>query len=144
MMMKRAVADNPGCDGIVLGGHGLFTWGETQRECYLSTITVIDQIGQFIARHGEKKGPVRFGGEALTSREDRKDLAVQIAPFLRGRVSSKNAFIANFSDGADVLQFVNSAMRRSWHFWARVARITLSAPRFGRCLCPGPGTAWRR
>src|SRR5580658_5792183 len=72
MMMKRAVAENPGCDGIVLGGHGLFTWGETQRECYLNTITMIDQLGQFIARHGEKKGPVRFGGEALKSREDRK------------------------------------------------------------------------
>jgi NAD(P)-dependent dehydrogenase (short-subunit alcohol dehydrogenase family) len=51
---------------------------------------------------------VRFGGEALTSREDRKDLAVRIAPFLRGRVSSEKRFIANFSDGADVLQFVNS------------------------------------
>jgi rhamnose utilization protein RhaD (predicted bifunctional aldolase and dehydrogenase) len=57
LMMRRAVANNPGCDGIVLGGHGLFTWGETQRECYLNTITVIDQIGQFIERHGIAKGP---------------------------------------------------------------------------------------
>jgi len=59
MMMKRAVEENPGCDGIVLGGHGLFTWGETQRECYLNTLTVIDQLGQFIERHG--RGKVRFG-----------------------------------------------------------------------------------
>ena len=29
-----AVEDNPGCDGIILGGHGLFTWGETQHDCY--------------------------------------------------------------------------------------------------------------
>src|SRR3954447_1603241 len=27
MMLRRAVADNPGCDGILLGSHGLFTWG---------------------------------------------------------------------------------------------------------------------
>ncbi len=39
LMMKRAVEENPGCDGIVLGGHGLFTWGQTQRECYLNTLT---------------------------------------------------------------------------------------------------------
>ena len=39
MMLRSAVAENPGCDGIVLGGHGLFTWGQTQRECYLNTIT---------------------------------------------------------------------------------------------------------
>jgi rhamnose utilization protein RhaD (predicted bifunctional aldolase and dehydrogenase) len=43
MMMKRAVEANPDCDGIVLGGHGLFTWGQTQRECYVNTLTVIDQ-----------------------------------------------------------------------------------------------------
>ena len=60
MMMKRAVEENPGCDGIVLGGHGLFTWGQTQRECYLNTLTVIDQLGQFIERHGRKgHGAVR-------------------------------------------------------------------------------------
>ncbi len=34
---------------MVLGGHGLFTWGDTQRESYLNTITIIDQLGQFIA-----------------------------------------------------------------------------------------------
>ena len=108
MMMKHALAENPGCDGIVLGGHGLFTWGETQRECYLNTITIIDQIGQFIERHGHAKGPVRFGGQATQTREDRRDLAVQIAPFLRGRVSFKQRFIASYSDAPDVLQFANS------------------------------------
>ncbi|HUV68433.1 MAG TPA: bifunctional rhamnulose-1-phosphate aldolase/short-chain dehydrogenase [Terracidiphilus sp.] len=109
MMMKRAIQENPGCDGIVLGGHGLFTWGETQRECYLNTLTVIDQIGQFIERHGAAKGKTRFGGEAIPARADRGDLAVQIAPFLRGRVSAQKRWIASFTDAPDVLQFVNSA-----------------------------------
>ncbi len=110
LMMKRAVADNPGCDGIVLGGHGLFTWGQTQRECYLNTITVIDQIGQFIQRHNRDK--VRFGGEAQPARADRREPAAQIAPFLRGRISAKQRFIANFSDAPDVLEFVDSAHAR--------------------------------
>ena len=108
MMMQRAVAENPGCDGIVLGGHGLFTWGQTQRECYLNTLTIIDQIGQFIHRHGTAKGPVRFGGEYVGSREDRRDLAIEIAPYLRGRISASNRWIASFTDAPDVLQFVNS------------------------------------
>ncbi|MGB7265989.1 MAG: bifunctional rhamnulose-1-phosphate aldolase/short-chain dehydrogenase [Terracidiphilus sp.] len=106
LMMKRAVAENPECDGIVLGGHGLFTWGETQRECYLNTLTVIDGIGQFIERNG--RGKVRFGGEALAARANRTELAIQIAPFLRGRISAKQRFIASFSDAEDVLQFVDS------------------------------------
>jgi rhamnose utilization protein RhaD (predicted bifunctional aldolase and dehydrogenase)/NAD(P)-dependent dehydrogenase (short-subunit alcohol dehydrogenase family) len=114
MMMKRAVEENPECDGIVLGGHGLFTWGETQRECYLNTLNVIDSIGQFIERHG--KGKVRFGGEALPVRADRRKLAIEIAPFLRGRISAKQRFISSFSDASDVLQFVDSAHAKELAF----------------------------
>jgi rhamnose utilization protein RhaD (predicted bifunctional aldolase and dehydrogenase)/NAD(P)-dependent dehydrogenase (short-subunit alcohol dehydrogenase family) len=116
LMMRKAILDNPGCDGIVLGGHGLFTWGDTQRECYLNTITVIDQIGQFIERHGIAKGPSRFGGSAVQARENRRQLAVQIAPYLRGRVSSQNRWISSFTDAPDVLQFVNSANARELAF----------------------------
>src|SRR5580658_3376267 len=107
MMMKRAVEQNPDCDGIVLGGHGLFTWGESQRECYLNTLSVIDSIGQFIEKHGQ--GKVHFGGQALAARDDRRASAVRIAPYLRGRICAQNRWIASFTDAADVLQFVNSA-----------------------------------
>ena len=116
MMMKRAVEKNPGCDGIVLGGHGLFTWGETQRECYVNTITVIDQLGQFIAKHGQRKGHARFGGEVVKSRANRRELAIEILPFLRGRVSAQRRWIANFSDDEDVLRFVNSTHAKDLAF----------------------------
>jgi NAD(P)-dependent dehydrogenase (short-subunit alcohol dehydrogenase family) len=112
--MKRAVEENPGCDGIVLGGHGLFTWGQTQRECYLNTLTVIDQLGQFIERHG--RGKVRFGGEAVPARANRKELATEIAPFLRGRISAQQRFISSYSDAADVLQFVDSVEAKDLAF----------------------------
>src|SRR5246127_459138 len=105
LMMRKAVEQNPDCDGIVLGAHGLFTWGQTQRECYLNTITLIDQIGQFIARHGEQKGSARFGGESVPPRADRRQVATAIAPCLRGRVSTQNRWIASFSDAPDVLEF---------------------------------------
>ena len=45
-MLRRAVEANPGCDGLILGGHGLFTWGDTQRECYLNSIRTIDEMGR--------------------------------------------------------------------------------------------------
>ena len=114
LMMRRAVDENPGCDGIVLGGHGLFTWGDTQRECYLNTLNVIDQLGQFIERHGE--GKVRFGGEAMPARTDRRSLAIAIAPFLRGRISAQQRFISSFSDAPDVLQFVDSVNAKELAF----------------------------
>ena len=108
MMMKRAVAENPGCDGIVLGGHGLFTWGETQRECYRNTLTVIDQLGQFIERHALRQGHVDFGGVRHASRDDRQQIAVDLLPRLRGALSRQKRVLGSFSDDASVLQFVNS------------------------------------
>jgi rhamnose utilization protein RhaD (predicted bifunctional aldolase and dehydrogenase) len=116
LRMRRVVQENPGCDGIVLGGHGLFTWGRTQRECYLNTLTIIDQIGQFIERHGAAKGPSRFGGEAIPARPERCELAVEIAPYLRGRVSTQNRWILSFTDAPDVLQFIHSAQGRELAF----------------------------
>jgi rhamnose utilization protein RhaD (predicted bifunctional aldolase and dehydrogenase)/NAD(P)-dependent dehydrogenase (short-subunit alcohol dehydrogenase family) len=109
LMLKKIVEDTPGCDGVVLGGHGLFTWGETQRESYLSTITIIDEIGQFIARHAEIPGHAPFGGQEVKSREDRAAIALKIMPHLRGAVSRKQRWIGGFTDTPAVLDFVNSA-----------------------------------
>jgi rhamnose utilization protein RhaD (predicted bifunctional aldolase and dehydrogenase)/NAD(P)-dependent dehydrogenase (short-subunit alcohol dehydrogenase family) len=116
LMLRAAVLAHPSCDGIVLGGHGLFTWGQTQRECYANTLTVIDHIGQFIEVHARAKGPSRFGGELLPARPERRQLAVQIAPTLRGRVSTGNRWIASFTDSPDVLQFVNAAQAKDLAF----------------------------
>ena len=108
LMMRGAVQENPGCDGIVLGGHGLFTWGETQRECYLNTLAMIDHLGQFVQEHIERKGAAIFGGAALQSRPGRKEIAIELLPFVRGRVSQQRRFIGSWSDGDDVMRFVNS------------------------------------
>jgi rhamnose utilization protein RhaD (predicted bifunctional aldolase and dehydrogenase)/NAD(P)-dependent dehydrogenase (short-subunit alcohol dehydrogenase family) len=108
MMLKKIVAETPGCDGVVLGGHGLFTWGNTQHESYLNTITIIDQLGQFIERHAAAGYKV-FGGGAVKAREDRAEIAASIMPYLRGAVSRKQRWIGSFSDTKQVLEFVNSA-----------------------------------
>jgi rhamnose utilization protein RhaD (predicted bifunctional aldolase and dehydrogenase)/NAD(P)-dependent dehydrogenase (short-subunit alcohol dehydrogenase family) len=107
MMLKKIVAETPGCDGVVLGGHGLFTWGGTQRESYLNTITIIDQLGQFIERHAAAGYKV-FGGGQVKAREDRAAIAAAIMPYLRGAVSRKQRWIGSFSDSPQVLEFVNS------------------------------------
>ena len=109
MMLRDAVRQTPDCDGIVLGGHGLFTWGVTQRDCYVNTITIIDQLGQFVSEHLENRGANLFGGNHVSTLENHRSLADQIFPFLRGRVSSERRLIGNFNDLPEVLRFVNSA-----------------------------------
>ena len=122
MMLKKIVEDTPGCDGVVLGGHGLFTWGNTQRESYLNTITIIDQLGQFIERHGSAAEHKHFGGSLVESRADRADIALSIMPYLRGVVSRKQRWIGSFSDLPQVLQFVNSAQAQ------KLAHLGTSCP----------------
>lgn len=108
MMLRKIVQETPGCDGVVLGGHGLFTWGDTQREAYLNTITIIDQIGQFIERHALQPVYKQFGGARVKSHEERKKIAAEVMPSLRGAVSRKQRWIGSFTDAGVVLDFVNS------------------------------------
>ncbi len=108
MMLRRAVQDAPDCDGVVLGGHGLFTWGETQRACYENTISIIDQLGQFVVDHVEAKGKSLFGGPRFAALPERHSLAVDIFPFLRGRVSTSRRMIGHYTDLPELQQFVNS------------------------------------
>lgn len=108
MMLRDAVKSVPGCDGVVLGGHGLFTWGNTQRECYVNTITIIDQLGQFVSDHLELQGASLFGGRRSSALENHSALAQEIFPFVRGRVSVKQRVIGNFNNLPEVLRFVNS------------------------------------
>jgi rhamnose utilization protein RhaD (predicted bifunctional aldolase and dehydrogenase)/NAD(P)-dependent dehydrogenase (short-subunit alcohol dehydrogenase family) len=107
LQLERAARENPGCDGVLLGSHGLFTWGDTQRECYLSSLQTIDQMGEFIQRHRAKAGAV-FGGEQIAPVADRQSIAAAILPALRGIMSSNKRVIAHYTDHEDALEFAGS------------------------------------
>jgi rhamnulose-1-phosphate aldolase/alcohol dehydrogenase len=108
MQMRNAVESAPGCDGIVLAGHGLFTWGNSSRECYQRSLAVIDQLGQLVLARVAQKGGALFGGSASASAADRAALAAEILPFARGRVSAHKRQIGHHADAPEVLRFVNS------------------------------------
>jgi rhamnose utilization protein RhaD (predicted bifunctional aldolase and dehydrogenase)/NAD(P)-dependent dehydrogenase (short-subunit alcohol dehydrogenase family) len=122
MMLDRAVKQVPGCDGVVLGGHGLFTWGDTQRESYLNTITIIDQLGQFIEAHRSRKSSPSFGGAKYKPHQQRQAIAVKLMPFLRGAVSGEQRMIGSFTDISEVLEFINA------HSAAELAHLGTSCP----------------
>jgi rhamnose utilization protein RhaD (predicted bifunctional aldolase and dehydrogenase)/NAD(P)-dependent dehydrogenase (short-subunit alcohol dehydrogenase family) len=107
LLIEKAVKENLGTDGILLGGHGLFTWGATQHECYLNSIHSIDQMGEFIHAYQRKKG-VLFGGQLHSGLNNRKDVAAQILPALRGALSSNRRVVAHYADDEDALLFAGS------------------------------------
>jgi len=109
LQLKQCLDENPGIRGIMLGSHGLFTWGDTAYESYLNTLDVIEICSEYLAQNYGKKGPV-FGGQQLASAdaETRKKQAATLAPVLRGLCSSKQHMVGHFTDDARVLEFINS------------------------------------
>ncbi|HFC00266.1 MAG TPA: bifunctional rhamnulose-1-phosphate aldolase/short-chain dehydrogenase, partial [Phaeodactylibacter sp.] len=107
--LEKCLADHPNIRGIVLGSHGLFTWGDTSKECYLNSLEVIEQGSKYIAQREGKKRKV-FGGQKIKSLAPtkRKSQAVSIAPILRGLCSSHKGMIGHFTDDKRVLQFLES------------------------------------
>ncbi len=108
LRLREAVDGNPACDGIVLGGHGLFTWGDTARQCYLNSVTMIDDLGVFVGEHLERRGAGLFGGGQFRRRKDSQEVSIELFPYLRGRLVTTRRAIAHFNNSDEVLQFVNS------------------------------------
>lgn len=106
LMLQRAVEAHPDCDGIILGSHGLFTWGNTQDESYRNSLKMIDDMGQFVQEH-EEKGPL-FGGKQYENASNPREIAVTVLPFLRGKVATTRRSIGHYNASEDVMQFVNS------------------------------------
>ncbi|RXK83069.1 bifunctional aldolase/short-chain dehydrogenase [Filimonas effusa] len=109
LQLKQCLDENPGIRGIMLGSHGLFTWGDTAYESYVNTLEVIERCAEYLEEHIGKSKPV-FGGEKLQSlpKEERLSQAALLAPVLRGFCSSKQSMIGHFTDDDRVLQFINS------------------------------------
>ncbi|WP_345371724.1 bifunctional aldolase/short-chain dehydrogenase [Algivirga pacifica] len=123
LQLEECLEKNPSIRGIVLGSHGVFTWGDTSYECYLNSLEVIEEASAYIESNLGKKRPV-FGGEKMTSlpAEQRKAQAAKIAPILRGLCSSEKSMIGHFTDDERVLEFVNS------HDLERLAPLGTSCP----------------
>ncbi|PSL34720.1 bifunctional aldolase/short-chain dehydrogenase [Chitinophaga ginsengisoli] len=109
LQLRQCLRDNPGIRGIMLGSHGLFTWGDTAYESYMNTLEVIERCAAYLEEHYGKKGPV-FGGVRMTSPapEIRRKQAAALAPVLRGLCSAHTRMVGHFTDDPRVLEFINS------------------------------------
>lgn len=109
LQLEKCLNENPGIRGIVLGSHGLFTWGDTSYECYINSLEVIETASDYIEKKIKEQGEV-FGGQKVESlpAKDRKEKAAQLMPLLRGLCSSENRMIGHFTDADVVMEYINS------------------------------------
>ena len=111
LKMAQYITENPDSRGIVLGGHGLFTWGDTSYDCYINSLEVIETASQYILSYIEKTKVV-FGGTDLRlkrlDKKARRKQASAIAPLIRGLCSGEVMMVGHYTDAATALEFISS------------------------------------
>lgn len=107
--VAAALRANPGAKAVILEKHGAITWGATVKEAYLGAIELATRAEEAI--RSRKRGRVRFGGARVQSlaAEERRRMALEVAPLLRGLAGKGRRQILHFDDSPRVLEFVGSA-----------------------------------
>jgi rhamnulose-1-phosphate aldolase/alcohol dehydrogenase len=102
----QRVIDNPKIDCVVMGKHGLVTWGDDPKSCYDQTIRIIQEAEDYIAE--QRTGKAVFGAVKVPAldAEDRHDVLIDVLPFVRGQVSAERSAILAYNDSEDVLDYV--------------------------------------
>lgn len=105
LKLEALARSNPKLRGIMLAGHGVFTWGDTAQDCYETTLRIINRADAWLA---EKVTGPAFGGPACAPLPDaeRRAIAAALMPALRGKISATQPKVGHFNDSAEVLEFV--------------------------------------
>src|SRR5438132_3143578 len=99
------IAAHPEARALLLERHGTITWGATVREAYEGTIELISRAEAAIAER--KRGRRIFGGARVPVREpaERRELALALAPRLRGLLGRPRRMIVSFDDSPGLTEF---------------------------------------
>ncbi len=131
LQLKRCLDENPGIRGIMLGSHGLFTWGDTAYESYINTLEIIEKCAAYIEENTGKKKPV-FGGEKInfTARRTTPGAGCRAHPY-----PSRLLLFQYFHDRAFHVMIracCNSSTQKIWtgsRRWAPAVLTTSYVPR---------------
>ena len=121
LKLGAMAAAHPEYVGVVLGGHGLFTWGDTSKACYEMTLRIIQKAADWLAAH-EKRPSFSGAKVAALDAAARAHVAGCLLPAIRGKISTHERKVGHFTDAPEVLEFVNS------HALAALAPLGTSCP----------------
>jgi len=108
LKLEEIATSNSDLKGIILAGHGLFTWGDTSRECYETTLAILQRAADWMAANNRAEV---FGGVKHSQSLDdgeRRQVAARLMPLLRGKITGDQSKAGHFNDTPEILQFVNA------------------------------------
>lgn len=122
LKLRGMVAKQPQLRGIVLAGHGLISWGADSQGCYENTIDLIARAATFLNCFLKKTPAFGGAGTAPRAAPERKRIAAELMPRLRGLMSGERHKVGHFCDDEAILEFVCS------HDFSELAPIGTSCP----------------
>jgi rhamnulose-1-phosphate aldolase/alcohol dehydrogenase len=108
LRIEQLIQQNPHAKGVLLGHHGMSSWSDDDKTCYETALEIIDRAARFI--EARDKGEMTFGGQRHEPlpEEKRRQLLVEIIPWLRGQISVEKRFVGTVQDDPKMIRFVNS------------------------------------
>ena len=110
LWLETYAVENPQARGCVLESHGLFTWADEAKDCYLTTLEIINKAQGWL--EATSAGKAAFGGSVRPTLEAgaRADIAAKLMPVIRGLISGERHKVGHFDDSPAVLEFLGSKM----------------------------------
>jgi len=108
LRLEEIANSNRKLKGVILAGHGLFTWGDTSKECYETTLAILQRAADWLAENNKAEA---FGGvkhEQVLDEAQRRQVAARLMPLLRGKITGDQSKVGHFNDTREILQFVNA------------------------------------
>jgi len=107
-LVAEALAERPKARAVFLQKHGLLTWGEDSKACYLAGLEFINRCDTFVNERAE--GRRAFGGARVMALdpEPRRALAARYLPVLRGALSAERRVVIRYDESPQALTFASS------------------------------------
>lgn len=104
LKMEKLIKKNNNINGIVLGHHGLFTWGVTSAECYKNSIDIIKKAQVYLNSSIKKYS----FGKPTYQKKSSPEFERKLISIIRGNLSIENSKILHLNKSTTTLEFVNS------------------------------------
>ncbi len=112
LKLRELTQKNPKLKGAVLEAHGLFTWADTSKACYETTLDIINKATLWLAEKSRGKRPFGSVVAPPLTIDRRREIAAGIMPTIRGAISTAPEGVTpvlkvgHFDDSETVLDFV--------------------------------------
>ena len=104
LKMEKLIKKKNNINGIVLGHHGLFTWGVTSAECYKNSIDIIKKAQVYLNSSIKKYS----FGKPTYQKKSSPEFERKLISIIRGNLSIENSKILHLNKSTTTLEFVNS------------------------------------